>query len=172
MMRISETDSRVTIRDFPLSNWIWGAVFAALFGGFGVFMLYSAWLTPHHFVGSGGQSFYTRGLTILMFVMVVFFVFGLALLFVSMAATPMISTTIDRRSQTILIRRRGLWANDGERYPISQIKEFGIETPEDDGALSFVVLVLANNDRIRIQTQPGNASPEMIAKLNSFIGKS
>ncbi len=170
-MRITETESTLTVRAFPVSAWIWGTVFTLLFGGFEIFILYSAWIAPHDFIGSSGQSLYERGLTTLMFLMLSGFVFAMVLLFLSYMATPFITTTIDRGSDTILIRRRGLWKNDGERYLISQIKEFGVEIPKDDGSSSYVVLILKNDRRIRIESASRKSSPEMIARLNSFIGK-
>lgn len=171
MLRITENGNRLIVRDIPLSEWICGAVFVAMFGGFAVFLFYSAWLSPRTFIGSSGQDPYSRGLQILMFVMLVAFVFGMIALFVSMLLTPVFSTTVDLGGRSVLVRRRGILANSGERFSLSQVKRFEAETVADERGSQYIAIRLVNDDLVRLETDAASDSGAVIDRLNSFLEK-
>ncbi len=166
---IREKKDTIRIYDLPVSVWLWGSGFAALFGGVLLLILTFAWNTPHQFIGSPGQGLLQRGLTILMFLGAIAFLGALTFVFASVAISPIKITTVDRRANTILIRRRGLFAQDGQRFPFSQIKEFDIDTDVDRPYDPFVALVLVNDEKIRLESTSHKQAREIADRLNSFI---
>ena len=168
-MRINETDDSMQICFYPVSKWIWGTIFTIIFGGFLLFTLWSAWETPHHFIGSSGQGLYDRALSILVFVMLVGFLFGMVLMFGSMALSATIITTIDRSARTIFIRRRKLFGGSEDRYLFSQVSRFDREIVQGESRSEYVALVLANEDMVRIETNREADPQQLIDRLNQYL---
>lgn len=166
---IREKNDKITIYDLPVSVWLWGSGFTVLFGGILLLILSFAWNAPHQFIGSPGQGLLQRGLTIAMFVGAIAFLGVLTLVFASITISPIKITTVDRRSRTILVRRRGILSQDGDRFPFSQVKGFGVDADAGSPYEKFLALVLVNDEKIRLESTARSNADSLADRLNLFI---
>ncbi|HNU09415.1 MAG TPA: hypothetical protein PKO33_16725 [Pyrinomonadaceae bacterium] len=166
---IREKNDTIKIYDLPVSVWLWGSGFTVLFGGVLLLILSFAWNTPHQFIGSPGQGLLQRGLTILMFLGAVAFLGALTFVFLSITISPIKITTVDRRNRTVLVRSRGIFSQEGDRFPFSQINGFGIDNDAGSPFETFVALVLVNDEKIRLESTARRNADDLAERLNSFI---
>ncbi|MFT3745966.1 MAG: hypothetical protein QM785_16980 [Pyrinomonadaceae bacterium] len=162
-MKIERTDQTLTIKETPGCLWIFGLFFMPVGGSF-------------VFGALGGYSNYTQ---------LAPWILGIYLLFGLIAVTcgywiifkaPVTRLTINRSSETVVLKRRGIAGKVDRTFNFSEIKEFClIEESDDEGDPIFSLGIdLVSGEEIKLsalQSHDEAFKRNFVFETNQFIYK-
>ena len=104
MIKVTEFNDEIVIRDIPLMQWVWAAFFAVFAGWFA-----NAWLSFKDY-----SDFTIDTVDVLIPVVSAVYAFF---------TTTITTTTIDRAKQTISVKKRGILKNSWDGYLFSEVED-------------------------------------------------
>ena len=171
-MKITESVDEIILRDIPFGHWAIGCIFVPFIGIIFVALIATAIEDPRNFFSSMGGGWLGYVFAFLSFLLIVgVILLALAGLF-SFLLTPLRTTKINRKNESVEIETRSLIKNRTQLFYFSQIKKFAFDEIKTRGLSTYsIVLVLANNEQIKLEEQRRTAvkTEEIVQKLNSFI---
>lgn len=171
-MKITETDNEIILRDVPFGYWTIGCILTPVLGFIIIAMIAAATEDPSIIFRASDGGW----LDSIMGILVSGFCFGFFMLIFaavfSFLLTPVKTTKINRQTQRIEHKSRGLFKNKTQVFYFSQVKGFDSEKIVTRRSVAyFLVLVLANQKKIKLETgeRTADENEEILQKLNSFI---
>lgn len=162
-MKTERSAQILTIRETPLGLWIIAIFFAAI----GAVFVYGA---------LGGYSNYSQITPFAIAVHLFGGLCGIAAGYWIIFIAPVTLITIDRSTETLTYRRRGLAGRNDAKYSFAQVRRFSlIEEIDSEGDPAFSLgLELANNELIRIsavQSPVDSVKRDIVFQANEFLYK-
>lgn len=162
-MKIKENGPILNINEMPIFAWLFGGFFMIV----GAFFVYGA---------SGGYTNYEEATRLTLIVHFSLGMIALAVGFAIIQFAPVTWITIDRRTQTLEFKQRGLFINIDRVHPFSEVNEFYlIHDKDSDGDPTWALgIAFADGEEIRvsaIDSHDESFKRDMAFKANTFMYK-
>lgn len=162
-MKIEENGPILNINETPSLMWLFGGCFMIV----GAFFVYGA---------SGGYSNYEEATRLTLIAHFVGGMVALAVGFGILYFAPVTWVTIDRRTETLEYKRRGISESIHRLYSFKEVKEFYlIEGKDDEGdPIWGLGIAFADGETIKLSTidsHDENFKRDMVFKANEFMYK-
>jgi hypothetical protein len=170
-MKVTENSDEIIIRHVPVAKWISGGILAFIFGGFCLWLIFSAIINPRSFLKVETDEL-IEFLPILFFIaasaLAVFIEFKL----ISMICAPLVTVAVSQKLKSVNILTRRIYGAKTERYFFHQIQKFkSYKSKVDFSSRYFLALVLVNQKAIKLKIPISDKQNtiKLVKKLNKFI---
>jgi hypothetical protein len=162
-VKIERTDQTLTIKETPGCLWIFGLFFILVGGSF-------------VFGALGGYSNYSSLSPLILAVHLLLGLIAVGAGYWVVYVAPVTRVTLDRSSETVILKRRGVAGKVDRTFKFSEIREFRlIEERDSDGDPIFSLgLDLASGEEIRLsalQSHDEALKRDFVFQTNQFIYK-
>lgn len=174
-MKLSENSDEIVIRHVPVAQWILGGFLAFVFGGFCIWLVFSATLNPRIALKvETGELL--EFLPILVFIAASVLAVLFELKLISMICAPLATVIVSKETKSVDIMRRRIYSSKAERFYFHQIEKFkSYKGKVNFSSKYFLALVLVNRKVIKLKIpvySDKQKTIKLIKKLNKFVKSS
>jgi hypothetical protein len=171
-MKLTENSDEIVIRHIPIGEWITGAALIFVFGGFWVWLTYSAMLGTGNFF-EAPTTLWLGVLAILIFTAAIVLIAVLDISLSSMIFAPLTIVTISERTKSVDIVYQRFYSNKVKRHFFHNVEKFkSYKGTVNFSSRYFLALVLVNRKTIKLKIPIGTDKQEiikLIKSLNKFM---
>lgn len=171
-MKLTESSDEIIVRHVPIEKWIVGGTLIFVFGGFCIWLIYSAML------GSG--SFFEPStklglglLPILIFTAAIILIAIFDISLSSMIFAPLMTVTISEKTKSVDIHYQRFYGSKLKQHYFYNVEKFkSYRGTVNFSSRYFLALVLVNRKTIKLKIPIGKDKQDiikLIKKLNKFM---
>lgn len=171
-MNLTESFDEIVIRYIPIEKWIVGGTLIFVFGGFCIWLIYSAMLGSGSFF-EPSTKLGLRLLPILIFAAAFILISVFDISSNSMIFAPLMTITISEKTKSIDIHYQRFYGSKVKRHYFHNVEKFkSYKGTVNFSSRYFLALVLVNRKTIKLKIPIGTDKQDiikLIKKLNKFM---